>query len=163
MFFADALKAEVYRTQAVEYLKRWLFVPYLWGGDDPLAGVDCSGLIMEVLKAVGLAGEKEDLTAAGIYEKFKDCVVAKPYAGVLVFWKRPNGFIVHVGMMIDSNFFIHAASGDSTTKDLKTAIAKNAYVQMRELESYSRARYNAYAQTMVFVDPFKVDKSQKGK
>ena len=156
MPFTNVLKAAAYRAQAVEYLKRWLFVPYRWGGDDPLAGIDCSGLIMEVLKAVGLAGEKDDLTAGGILQKFSASIVYRPTAGVLVFWKKPDGKIVHVGMMIDDVFFVHAASGDSTTVDMEAAIRQNAYVKMRELETYARLRKTLYGQTVVFADPFKV-------
>jgi cell wall-associated NlpC family hydrolase len=156
MPFTSILKAAAYRAEAVAYLKRWMFVPYRWGGDDPLAGIDCSGLVMEILKAVGLAGEKDDLTAGGILEKFKANIVYRPYAGVLVFWKKPDGSIPHVGMMIDDMFIVHAASGDSTTTDMESAIAKNAYVKMRELESYARARLQAYGQSVVFADPFKI-------
>jgi len=30
---------------------------YLWGGDDPLAGFDCSGFVIEILKSVGILEE----------------------------------------------------------------------------------------------------------
>ena len=159
MPFTDVLKAAAYRAAAVEYLKRWLFTPYRWGGDDPLAGIDCSGLVIEILKAVGLWGEKEDDVAGGILERFKANVVFRPYAGVMVFFKKPDGSIPHVGMMIDETFMIHAASGDQTTIDLESAVKANAYVKMRELESYARLRKTLYNQTVVFADPFKVPTS----
>lgn len=156
MPFDNILKAAAYRAEAVEYLKRWLFVPYRWGGDDPLAGIDCSGLVIEILKSVGLWGEKEDDVAGGILERFKANIVYRPMAGVMVFWKKPDGSIPHVGMMIDDTFFIHAASGDSTTTDMESAVRQNAYVKMRELESYARLRRTLYGQSVVFADPFKV-------
>ena len=30
-----------------------LHKPYIWGGDNPAKGVDCSGLVIEILKSMG--------------------------------------------------------------------------------------------------------------
>ncbi|MFC1535727.1 NlpC/P60 family protein, partial [Candidatus Neomarinimicrobiota bacterium] len=35
-------------------------LPYLWGGDDAVAGYDCSGLVIEILKSVGLLQRSGD-------------------------------------------------------------------------------------------------------
>ena len=38
----------------LDYAYSFLGTPYRWGGDDPLTGIDCSGLALEVLKAAGI-------------------------------------------------------------------------------------------------------------
>ena len=51
----------------------------IWGGDDP-SGFDCSGFVIECLKAVGLLSEQEDYTADGLYRKLSE-LVAHPTGG----------------------------------------------------------------------------------
>ncbi len=65
------LRAQYLRAAAVSYAQRFIGLPYLWGGDDPIAGFDCSGLIVDVLQAVGLLAHKSDYSAAALYEQFK--------------------------------------------------------------------------------------------
>ena len=50
----DIYETDFLRTSAVDYIKRFIGRPYSWGGDDPMSGFDCSGLIHETLQAVGL-------------------------------------------------------------------------------------------------------------
>jgi hypothetical protein len=63
----DHVKAQYLRAKAAEYVWTFLGLPYRWGGDDPIQGFDCSGLIVEVLQAVGLLPHGSDLTANGLY------------------------------------------------------------------------------------------------
>jgi len=121
------------RKKAIKYLWRWLGVPYLWGGDDVLAGLNCSGLIHEVLQSVGLEEHNFDSTAHDLYLKFIDYKVEKPYAGCLVFWFR-DGRAVHVEMLIDDSLVIGASGGNSSVKTLRDAIRQNAFVKMRPLK-----------------------------
>ena len=37
---------------AVKYAMAFIGTPYVWGGDDPMGGFDCSGFCIEVLKGV---------------------------------------------------------------------------------------------------------------
>lgn len=121
--------------------------PYIWGGDDPVQGFDCSGFVIEVLKSVGMLPRNGDWTAAGLWSRFSDQRVAHPYEGCLVFWRNANGAISHVEYCLDEELSIGASGGCSSTTTIAEAIAQNAYVMVRPMRS--RRRVAGYA------DPFK--------
>ena len=133
------------RRRAVIYLQKWIGHFYLWAGDDP-SGFDCSGLIVEVLKSVGLIRPNIDMTANNLYFWFKEEFPAIPKAGNLVFWFNGNKAI-HVEMMVDNDHVIGASGGGSKTKTISDAIKHNAFVKMRPL-NYRGLNYK-------ICDPFK--------
>ena len=151
-------KAYYYRSQALWYLKQWIGTPYCWGGDD-FSAMDCSGLIVEVFKAIGRFKEAEDFTADGLYHLYKSGELEEgrePYEGCLVFWFNPlTERATHVAMMIDNYFLIHASGGGSATKTLADAIKHNAFIKMRELAKVAEQRKRDYGQYYRVVDPFR--------
>ena len=120
--------------------------PYLWGGDDPIAGFDCSGFIIEILKSVGKLPMDGDWTAHDLYLRFKDKTTSFGKEGCLVFWGRSLEHISHVEYCINEDLSIGARAGGRKTKTLKDAIDQNAYIMIRPI----RPRL-----PLVFVDPFK--------
>lgn len=130
---------------AFTYLGTW----YKWGGDDP-SGFDCSGFVIEILQSVGLVGRKEDLTAAGLWERFKRGKVSQPRAGVLVFWANRNGNVIHVEMAISTIHAIGASGGGSGTITAEDAIRKNAFIKIRPIDS--RQRIKGYADPFALVE-----------
>jgi len=142
----DVLKSAYLRNRAVEYLQRFIGLPYAWGGDDPVQGFDCSGLMVEVLQAVGIIPHNSDYTAAALYERFETGAVDRGYAGCLVFWYSGDK-IIHVEMMVDDLFCVGASGGGSKTKSIAAAIQHNAFVKMRPL-SYRGDRF-------LICDPFR--------
>lgn len=143
----NALKSFYLRSKAVEYAERFIGIPYRWGGDDPIAGFDCSGLIVEVLQGVGRLAHGQDYTAHDLWTIFKPFQVEKGYGGCLVFWFDEKGRAKHVEMMIDNEFVIGASGGGSTTQTAADAIKQNAFVKMRPL------RYRG--SNFKIVDPFR--------
>lgn len=94
-----------------EEVDKWLGAPYKYGGQS-LDGVDCSGLVVELYKAV--YGKALYRSSYQIFEK--NCRVIKKtelMEGDLVFFiTSPNGSrINHVGVYLRDNKFVH-----STTK-----------------------------------------------
>lgn len=112
----------------------WQFVGtfYRWGGDDP-SGFDCSGLVVEILKSVGLVQRGSDFSAAGLFSKFALHEVHKPTEGCLVFWANNTDKIIHVEYCIDSERTIGASGGGSKTITEQDAISQNAYVKVRPI------------------------------
>lgn len=143
----NVLRSAYLRAMAVDYAKHFIGVPYRWGGDDPLAGFDCSGFVVEVLQAVGRLAHGRDYTANDLWTIFKPFQVERGYGGCLAFWFDENGRAKHVELMIDNEFVIGASGGGSRTLTIEDAINQNAFVKMRPL------RYRG--QNFKIVDPFK--------
>jgi hypothetical protein len=126
-----AYREHMARAMALKIAESLLWTPYLWAGDDP-SGLDCSGMMIEVLKSVGKLPYTYDDTAHGLYNRFK--VSNSPKPGDLVFWWR-SGYtkISHVEMVydIDLQLSIGAAGGGSSTLDESDAWEHNAYVRIR--------------------------------
>ena len=114
----------------------WSFLgrPYIWGGDDPIEGFDCSGFVIEVLKSVGILPRKGDWTASRLHSLFHP--VKDPYEGCLVFWSNnDNTKIIHVELCIDDELSIGASGGGSKTITEADAIKQNAYIKVRPFRS----------------------------
>lgn len=105
--------------QMIAYAMTFIGSRYQWGAEGPYnVGFDCSGFMLELLRAFGLWG-KTDATAQMIYEKFKDQhgnpSLALP--GRLVFFGKDKKSITHIGLVINDFQFIEAGGGDSKTVD----------------------------------------------
>jgi cell wall-associated NlpC family hydrolase len=124
----------------------WSFLgrPYIWGGDDPMRGFDCSGFVIECLKSAGVLPRKGDWTASRLCGHFR--AVPDPYKGCLVFWENKNKHIIHVELCLDNTFSIGASGGGRKTLSTKDAINQNAYIKIRPFAT----RRGIYG----FADPF---------
>jgi len=108
--------------------------PYIWGGDDAVAGWDCSGFVIEILKSVGLLPRSGDWTAEGLYLLFKDKEVTVAKEGCLVFFAK-NNKINHVEYVWKNGLTIGASGGGSRTLTREDAIKQNAYIKMRPIRT----------------------------
>lgn len=142
---ADIVKQEYMRTKAIWYLRKWLLTPYSWGGND-FYSVDCSGLVIEILKSVGILPHNFDDTAQGLYLRFKSHKLDYMNAGYLVFWFK-NGKANHVEMAVDEYHVIGASGGGSDTLTIANAVKHDAFVKMRPV-GYRGSEYK-------IVDPFR--------
>ncbi len=124
------------REAALHYVEKFIGLPYVWGGDHPALGYDCSGLIIEMLQAVGIMGRTEDTSAAGLYTRFKAKQIKEPIPGALAFWRNATGAISHVEvivMLLGEPITIGASGGGSTTYNKEIAIKQGAFVKMRPI------------------------------
>ena len=108
----------------------FLHVPYIWGGDDPIRGLDCSGLAQELLAILGL-DQAGDQTAHALYQHMlktgADGVID---TGSLVFYGTKQS-VSHVGMILQGDIMIEAGGGGSKTTSEQAAIDQNAFVRLR--------------------------------
>jgi gamma-D-glutamyl-L-lysine dipeptidyl-peptidase len=95
--------------------RRFLGVPYLWGGCSPL-GLDCSGFVQLVYRLHGarLPRDADQQAEVGLPVSAGDGRPAALAPGDAVFFcsESSRERITHVGLALGDGQFIHAAGGD---------------------------------------------------
>ncbi len=98
---------------AVAAAESQLGVPYVWGGESPGVGFDCSGLVQW---AWGRAGVSLPRTAQGQYDAVTHIPMSALEAGDLVFWDDGTGSVQHVAIYVGGGTVIHAPSTGSVVR-----------------------------------------------
>lgn len=143
----------------IDYAMKFVGTPYRWGGSTA-NGIDCSGLVQEILMTVGIdpAG---DQTAQILFNHFnqtanqdKDQTVR---AGSLAFYGQSREKITHVAFMIDTWRMIEAGGGGSKTLTLADAERDIAFVRVRpffrrkDLVAMIHPKYPDWVQDDIFL------------
>ncbi len=84
----------------------YLNAPYLWGGKTPF-GIDCSGFTQMVYKLNGYKLLRDASQQALQGEALSFIEESEP--GDLAFFDNDEGNIIHVGIMMENNYIIHAS------------------------------------------------------
>ncbi len=84
----------------------YLNAPYLWGGKTPF-GIDCSGFTQMVYKLNGYKLLRDASQQAGQGEALSFIEESEP--GDLAFFDNEAGNIIHVGIIMNDNYIIHAS------------------------------------------------------
>ncbi len=92
-------------TIAARTAERFVGIPYRWGGENVVDGLDCSGFVRAVYNLCGLSiprTSRDQFTAGDlvIKEELKD--------GDLVFFGASADAINHVGIYVGNGKFVHA-------------------------------------------------------
>jgi cell wall-associated NlpC family hydrolase len=117
-------------------MESMLNTPYRWGGDDPIYGWDCSGAVIEVLKAGGWLPPHIDMTAQGLFSRFEKFPRYRPENSEfldLVFFGRSEDNITHVAISLGCGLLWEAGGGTSRTRSLAAAADRNAYIRIRPI------------------------------
>jgi len=83
----------------------YLNTPYLWGGKSPF-GIDCSGFTQMVYKLNGYDMLRDASQQATLGEALSFIEESEP--GDLAFFDNEEGRIIHVGIIMEDNYIIHA-------------------------------------------------------
>jgi len=119
-----------YLDSLVDYAMRFVGTPYIYGGSHPCSGLDCSGFVQHLMRAVGSA-PKGDLTAQMLMDYYiLNGKESGPQKGALAFYGNGER-VSHISFFINDLFILEAGGGDSTTTDIQRAIAKEAFIRMR--------------------------------
>ena len=84
----------------------YLNAPYLWGGKTPF-GIDCSGFTQMVYKLNGYNLFRDASQQATQGEALSFIEESEP--GDLAFFDNEEGNIIHVGIIMENNYIIHAS------------------------------------------------------
>ena len=148
---ADYNRDEEAVEAAIRYAESYYGTTYIFGGDDPVGGFDCSGFADEVMRSVGLSPFPNKPNAAQMFTFYarsgNSMPTVHPVRGALIFIKHHDA-ITHVEICLDDRFSISASGGDGTVDHPQDAINKNAFVKQRQIRRWS-PEYE-----LIFLDPF---------
>ena len=101
------LSSDEARGEVLQYAKKFLGNPYVWGGMSLTNGCDCSGFAQQIFANFGytLPRTSRQQAKAGTRIPVQE---AKP--GDLLFYQRESGFIYHVMIYLGDGKVIHAGS-----------------------------------------------------
>lgn len=113
------LRTLVDPTSVVNTALQYLGVPYLWGGEDPEKGLDCSGLSLLVFRQHGVILPHYSRSQFKLGEPVEK---ENLQPGDLVFFGSP---IHHLGIYMGSDLFIHAPRTGDVVKISKFSDRKD--------------------------------------
>jgi gamma-D-glutamyl-L-lysine dipeptidyl-peptidase len=114
-----------------ESARRWLGVPYLWGGVT-MGGVDCSGFVQALYRMHGhvLPRDSDQQSRVGVeVDPGEDFAALR--AGDLLFFTEEPGRCTHVAMSTGGSAIVHASLGNG-------AVARNDMAGRRRYEGELR-------------------------
>ena len=120
-----------FREKIVKTAKRYVGVPYRWGGESPRSGFDCSGFTMVVYRLNGLDLPRSSRQQWKVGRKIDRRQLQK---GDLVFFSfsgKSGG--THVGLYIGNRRFIHAPGQGKIIRvdDLSEPVFRSAFTGAR--------------------------------
>lgn len=94
------------KNELIKTAYMYLNAPYLWGGKTPF-GIDCSGFTQMVYKLNGykLLRDASQQSTQGEALSF----IEESEPGDLAFFDNEEGKIIHVGIIMNDNYIIHAS------------------------------------------------------
>jgi hypothetical protein len=110
---------------AARTAERFIGIPYQWGGDTVVDGLDCSGFVRAVYNLCGVSiprTSREQFKAGSpvTRDDLKD--------GDLLFFGSSETAINHVGIYVGNGKFVHAPKRG---EDIKTAVLDESYFERR--------------------------------
>lgn len=101
------LSSDEARGEVLQYAKKFLGNPYVWGGTSLTNGCDCSGFAQQIFANFGYTLPRTSRQQAKAGTRIP---VQETKPGDLLFYQRESGFIYHVMIYLGDGKIIHAGS-----------------------------------------------------
>lgn len=116
-------------SKVISYAKEFNGVKYVYGGDNPHTGFDCSGFIGYVYKKFGVALSR---SAEAMYSNGTRVSKSELKTGDLLFFdassRKASGAIDHAGIYLGGDIFIHASSSNGEVRTQKLSEYRGTYI-----------------------------------
>lgn len=123
----DSVKAKA----IVDFSKKFIGTPYVWGGTSLTSGVDCSGFVYSVYKNFGITLNR---SSRAMYNgNGKAVSKANLKAGDLVFFNTSGSGVSHVGMYIGNDQYIHSGNSGVQISSLSSSYSIRTYVGAKRI------------------------------
>lgn len=99
-------------NELIAYATNLIGTPYVWGGNTPAQGLDCSGLLYYIQKKAG--SDVRDMTASGYSELGKKIGIGQKKPGDFLFFGRP---VTHCAIYVGNGYMIESRGGRKNTAD----------------------------------------------
>jgi cell wall-associated NlpC family hydrolase len=97
-------------NELVTYATNLIGTPYVWGGNTPAQGLDCSGLLYYIQKKAG--SDVRDMTASGYSELGTKIGIGQKKPGDFLFFGRP---VTHCAIYVGNGYMIESRGGRKNT------------------------------------------------
>lgn len=99
-------------NELVAYATNLIGTPYVWGGNTPAQGLDCSGLLYYIQKKAG--SDVRDMTASGYSKLGKKIGIGQKKPGDFLFFGRP---VTHCAIYVGNGYMIESRGGRKNTAE----------------------------------------------
>lgn len=132
-------------NELVAYATNLIGTPYVWGGNTPAQGLDCSGLLYYIQKKAG--SEVEDMTASGYSTIGKKIDIGQKKPGDFLFFGRP---VTHCAIYVGNGYMIESRGGRKNTADNPGMGVVKSLVSRRSDLSCIRRVWTEYNEALTY-------------
>ena len=133
-------------NELVENAKELLGVKYVWGGNTPQSGLDCSGLLYYIKKKAG--SEVGDMTASGYSKLGTKIPIGQQKAGDFLFF---GSQVNHCAIYIGNGYMIESRGGKKNTADNPGIGVVKSLVSRRSDLSCIRRVWDEYNESLSYL------------
>lgn len=132
-------------NELVAYATNLIGTPYVWGGNTPAQGLDCSGLLYYIQKKAG--SEVEDMTASGYSMIGKKIDIWQKKPGDFLFFGRP---VTHCAIYVGNEYMIESRGGRKNNADNPGMGVVKSLVSRRSDLSCIRRVWTEYNEALTY-------------
>jgi cell wall-associated NlpC family hydrolase len=97
------------RAALASYSLNYEGTPYVWGGNDPQRGIDCSGFVKYLYGKIGINLPRTAAQQVHVGQRITRLEDLKA-GDRLYFWSSKRNMIGHTGMYLGNGYFVHSST-----------------------------------------------------